>query len=69
MSEDAKTKFVDGQRVTPRHLNHVMVTVENAVHDLRRTFGTGAIAYGLHLEVDGSALTLTPGVVASRTRN
>ncbi|WP_049949822.1 hypothetical protein [Sorangium cellulosum] len=65
MSEDAKTLFVDGLRVTPRHLNHLSSTFEQAIHDLRRTLGTGAIAYGMRLTVAGGNLTLGPGVAFS----
>src|SRR6476646_9784186 len=65
MSEDAKTKFIDGLRVTPRHLNHLSSTFEQAIHDLRRTFGTGLIAYGLRLTVAGGGVTLAPGLAFS----
>jgi len=65
MSEDAKTRFVDGLRVTPRHLNHLPTIVEDAIQDLRRTLGTGAVAYGLRLEVAGDDVTLAPGLAFS----
>lgn len=65
MSEDAKTKFVDGLRVTPRHLNHLATTFEQAIQDLRRTLGSGGIAHGLRIVVAGGNATLSPGLAFS----
>jgi hypothetical protein len=65
MIEDAKTKFIDGLRVTPRHLNHLAATLEQSVQELRRTLGAGAIAYGLRLESQDGALRLSPGLAFS----
>ena len=46
MTESAGTRFLDGLRVTARHLNHVEETTDQASHDLRRVLGVGQIGYG-----------------------
>ena len=64
MTESQKTRFVDGLRVTPLHLNHTQSTAEQAVRDLRGVVGFGKIGYGfrLLLSEDGAGVTLSPGL-------
>ena len=64
MSESQKTRFLDGLRVTPLHLNHLQATAEQAVRDLRGVLGFGCVGYGLRvlLSEDGAQVTLSPGV-------
>ncbi|MDJ0768555.1 MAG: hypothetical protein QNJ12_07155 [Ilumatobacter sp.] len=56
------SNFVEGLRVTPQHLAHLQDTLAEAVRDLRTVIGVGQIGYGLRLETDGSAVSLTPGL-------
>lgn len=67
MTESQKTRFVDGLRVTPLHLNHSQATAEQAVRDLRGVVGLGKIGYGFRLVLseDGSQVTLSPGLAFS----
>ena len=65
MTEAAGTRFVDGLRVTPAHLNHVQAVAEAAAADLRRVVGHGRIASGFVVTVDGDAATLSPGVAVA----
>ena len=64
MSEDPRTDFVDGLRVTSQHLNHLRDSVTQAVADLRGVLGLGRIGLGLRLVVDedGGSVGLTSGV-------
>jgi hypothetical protein len=62
VKRDPYTRFVDGLRVTPRHLNHLQDALYQAILDLRHTVGTGRIAYGMRLQVHEGVLTLSPGV-------
>src|SRR6185312_14753273 len=64
MTESQKTRFVDGLRVTPLHLNHTQSTAEQAVRDLRGVVGFGKVGYGFRLVLsdDGAQVTLSPGL-------
>lgn len=53
MSESAGTRFVDGLRVTPTHLNHVGAVAKADIDDLRRIVGRGRVGFGFRLAVDG----------------
>jgi hypothetical protein len=57
------TRFVDGLRVTPAHLNHVQTVASAAWTDLRRVVGLGRVGAGFRIVVaeDGS-VSLAPGV-------
>ena len=67
MTESQKTRFVDGLRVTPLHLNHSQATAEQAVRDLRGVVGLGKIGYGFRLVLseDAAQVTLSPGLAFS----
>jgi hypothetical protein len=65
MSEDARTRFIDGLRVKARHLEHLQSSLAQAIQDVRRVLGVGAIGYGLRIEFIDGALTISPGVAFS----
>src|SRR6185295_15120680 len=70
MAEDARTRFIDGLRVTADHLQHLQDRLSDGVHDLRRTVGLGHVAWGLHVQTadgGGAPITVTPGVAFSRS--
>ena len=57
------TRFVDGLRVTPAHLNHLQAVAAAAADDLRRVVGLGRVGAGLRIDVDDDgAVVLSPGV-------
>jgi hypothetical protein len=62
MPEDAKSRFVDGLRITADHLNHLQKTLGDAVVDLRRTLGTGRIGWGLRVTTAGQEVRVEEGV-------
>ncbi len=66
MSDPQRTRFLDGLLVTAAHLEHPQATAEQAADDLRRTAGTGAVAYGLRIEVGADAtVSLSPGLAVT----
>ena len=61
------TRFVEGLRVTPAHLNHLQSVAAAAADDLRRVVGLGRVGVGLRIDVDDDgAVTLSPGVGFTR---
>lgn len=62
MSESAGSRFVDGLRVTPKHLNHLREVAAVDIADLRQVIGRGRIGYGFRLIIEGATATLTQGV-------
>ena len=63
MTDLQRTHFVDGLRVTPRHLEHVQNTAYEAVDDLRTVIGLGRIGWGLRLlQGEDGSISLTPGL-------
>ncbi len=67
MTDAPGTRFVDGLRVTPAHLNHLQTVADAAITDLRRVVGRDRIALGFRLLVDGGDVVLTPGVGFTRS--
>lgn len=67
MAEDAHSHFVEGLRVAADHLEHLQNRLRDSVLDLRRTVGLGRVAWGLKVDVTGTAVTLQPGVAFSHT--
>lgn len=61
-TQDARTVFVDGLRVTADHLQHLQDRLRESVLDLRRVVGTGRIAWGLVAAADGDRVRLEPGL-------
>ena len=66
MTTDSQTVFLDGLRVTPQHLMHLQSALQQAVLDLRHSIGTGVIAFGLRLTIDGGIASLHPGLAFSK---
>jgi collagen triple helix repeat protein len=63
MADEPGTRFVDGLRVTPAHLNHLQTVATQAVADLRRVIGRGRVGAGFRIVDDGAGgLSLSPGV-------
>src|ERR1044072_4872927 len=62
MAEDAKTRFVDGTRMTARHLEHLQRSLGDSVLDLRRTLGPGRIGWGLRVTVSNLEVLVEEGV-------
>lgn len=62
MSDDARSQFVDGLRVTADHLQHLQDRLRESVLDLRRSIGLGKVAWGLRVTLDGGAVRLDPGL-------
>ena len=46
MTDAPSTRFVDGLRVTPAHLNHLHSVASAAIADLRRLVGRDRVALG-----------------------
>ncbi len=64
-TQDARTVFVDGLRVTADHLQHLQDRLRESVTDLRRVVGTGSIAWGLVASADGDRVRVEPGLAFS----
>jgi hypothetical protein len=64
-TQDARTVFVDGLRVTADHLQHLQDRLRESVLDLRRVVGTGRIAWGLVAAADGDRVRVEPGLAFS----
>jgi len=62
MVDDARSQFVEGLRVTAEHLQHLQDRLRESVRDLRRTVGSGRIAWGLVVRDEGGTLRVEPGV-------
>src|SRR5258708_36612493 len=62
MAGDARTVFISGMRVTSDHMDHLQQRLQEAVRDLRHVVGLKHIAWGLQVAVQGSAITIQPGV-------
>src|SRR5262245_5624532 len=62
MTDDARTLFVTGLRVTADHLQHAQDRLREAVLDVRRTIGLGRIAWGLRVTGAGDQVRVEPGV-------
>ena len=67
MTDAPSTRFVDGLRVTPAHLNHLHSVAGGAIADLRRLVGRDRVALGFRLMADGAAVVLTPGLGFTRS--
>lgn len=67
MSDDARSQFVDGLRVTADHLQHLQDRLRESVLDLRRSVGLGKVAWGLRVTLEGGSVRLDPGVAFSRS--
>ncbi|MFP2934594.1 hypothetical protein ACLESO_57695, partial [Pyxidicoccus sp. 3LG] len=64
MAEDARSRFLEGLRVTADHLEHMQARLRESVLDLRRTVGLGRVAWGFKVDI-GASVVLSPGVAFS----
>ena len=62
MAGDARTIFIDGMRVTKDHMDHLQASLQEALRDLRHVVGLRRIAWGLHVSLQGTNVTVEPGV-------
>ncbi len=61
MAEDAHTLFIDGQRVTAAHLQHLQDRLREAVGDVRRSIGLDKVAWGLRATLQDGDVSVQPG--------
>lgn len=61
MAQDAHTLFIDGQRVTATHLQHLQDRLREAVGDVRLSIGLDKIAWGLRATLEGDQISVQPG--------
>jgi hypothetical protein len=62
MAGDARTKFIDGMRVTADHMEHLQARLQEAVRDLRHVVGPRRVAWGLRVSIQGNTVSVEPGV-------
>ena len=63
MADEPGTRFVDGLRVTPSHLNHLQTVAAQGIADLRTVVGRGMIGAGLRIvAADDGSLSISPGL-------
>jgi hypothetical protein len=66
MTEDAHSRFIDGQKVTSLHLQHLQDRLREGLADIRSCIGLGKIAWGLRAELSDGTVSVQPGVVFAR---
>ena len=59
----------DGLRMTTEHMNYLQGSFHSAVQDLRGILGLGVVHKGLEVVVEGSAVTVQPGLAFDRQGN
>lgn len=59
----------DGLRITTEHMNYLQGSFHSAVQDLRGILGLGIVHQGLAVVVEGSAVTVQPGLAFDRQGN
>ena len=66
MTEDAHSRFIDGQKVTSLHLQHLQDRLREGLADIRSCIGLGKVAWGLRAELSDGTVSVQPGVVFAR---
>ncbi len=66
MTEDAHSRFVDGQKVTSLHLQHLQDRLREGLADIRSCIGLGKVPWGLRAELSDGTVTVQPGVAFVR---
>ena len=61
MAQDAHTLFIDGQRVTAAHLQHLQDRLREALGDVRLSIGLDKIAWGLRATLETDQISVQPG--------
>jgi hypothetical protein len=59
----------DGLRMTTEHMNYLQGSFHSAVQDLRGILGLGLVHKGLEVVVEGSAVTVQPGLAFDHQGN
>ena len=59
----------DGLRMTTEHMNYLQGSFHSAVQDLRGILGLGVVHKGLEVVVEGSAVTVQPGLAFDHQGN
>lgn len=59
----------DGLRMTTEHMNYLQGSFHSAVQDLRGILGLGTVHKGLEVVVEGSAVTVQPGLAFDHQGN
>ena len=67
MTEDAHSRFIDGQKVTSLHLQHLQDRLREGLADIRSCIGLGKVAWGLRAELSDGTVTVQPGVAFARS--
>ncbi|SEA37815.1 Collagen triple helix repeat-containing protein [Thiothrix caldifontis] len=67
MSDDAHSQFMDGQRVSALHLQHLQDRLREAIADIRRSIGLDKIAWGLRATLEGGQVRVLPGVAFAKS--
>lgn len=65
MTEDAHSRFIDGQIVVAQHLQHLQDRLHEGIVDIRSCIGLGKIAWGLRAELNGTQVMVQPGAAFS----
>ena len=67
MTEDAHSRFIDGQKVTSLHLQHLQDRLREGIADIRSCIGLGRVAWGLKAELADGDITVQPGAAFARS--
>ena len=65
MTVDAHSRFIDGQRVTSVHLQHLQDRLREGIGDIRSCIGLGRVAWGLRAELNSNEVRVHPGAAFS----
>ncbi len=67
MSADAHSQFIDGQRVTAQHLQHLQDRLREGIADIRSCIGLGKVAWGLRAELMADQVMVRPGAAFAQS--
>lgn len=59
---EQQVRFSKGMRLSSAHLSHLQGAIHASILDIRRALGLGRVAWGLRVNVQGSVVTISPGV-------
>lgn len=65
MTQDARSQFINGQKVTALHLQHMQDSLRSGLADLRSCIGLGKVAWGLKAELQDGNVVIQPGAAFS----
>ena len=67
MTQDAHSRFIDGQKVTSLHLQHLQDRLREGLADIRSCIGLGKVAWGLRAQLAEGTITVQPGAAFARS--